>query len=66
MCASPCACRDKRVVREPESEADIWWGEGSPNYEMDEKTFILNRERAVDYLNMLERLYVFDGRPAAG
>ena len=65
VCASPCACRDKRVVREPESEADIWWGEGSPNYEMDEKTFILNRERAVDYLNMLERLYVFDGRPAA-
>ncbi|GAB4822262.1 hypothetical protein N2152v2_009308 [Parachlorella kessleri] len=53
--------KDKRVVREPESEADIWWGEGSPNYEMDERTFILNRERAVDYLNMLERLYVFDG-----
>lgn len=29
--------RDKRVVREPESEADVWWGAGSPNYEMDEK-----------------------------
>ena len=25
------------------------------------RTFVLNRERAVDYLNMLERLYVFDG-----
>jgi hypothetical protein len=25
------------------------------------RTFILNRERAVDYLNMLERIYVFDG-----
>jgi hypothetical protein len=25
------------------------------------RTFILNRERAVDYLNMLERLYIFDG-----
>lgn len=25
------------------------------------RTFLLNRERAVDYLNMLERLYVFDG-----
>jgi phosphoenolpyruvate carboxykinase (ATP) len=49
------------VVREAESEQDIWWGEGSPNYEMDERTFILNRERAVDYLNMLDRLYVFDG-----
>lgn len=25
------------------------------------RTFLLNRERAVDYLNMLDRLYVFDG-----
>ena len=25
------------------------------------RTFLLNRERAVDYLNMLERLYIFDG-----
>jgi phosphoenolpyruvate carboxykinase (ATP) len=25
------------------------------------RTFILNRERAVDYLNTLDRLYVFDG-----
>lgn len=25
------------------------------------RTFILNRERAVDYLNMLERIYIFDG-----
>jgi hypothetical protein len=36
--------RDKRVVREPSSEKDIWWAasdnapaNGSPNYEMDEK-----------------------------
>ena len=36
--------RDKRVVREPSSEMDIWWAapdnspaNGSPNYEMDEK-----------------------------
>ena len=28
---------------------------------MDEHTFMLNRERAVDYLNMLDRLFVFDG-----
>ena len=30
--------RDKRVVREPESEDDIWWNQdknGSPNFEMD-------------------------------
>lgn len=25
------------------------------------RTFLLNRERAVDYLNMLDRIYVFDG-----
>jgi phosphoenolpyruvate carboxykinase (ATP) len=32
--------RDKRIVREPDSEADIWWREGdngSPNYDMDER-----------------------------
>ena len=28
---------------------------------MDEHTFLLNRERAIDYLNSLDRLYVFDG-----
>jgi ATP-dependent phosphoenolpyruvate carboxykinase len=45
------------------SSLDRWNqdGNGSPNYEMDERTFLLNRERAVDYLNMLDRLYVFDG-----
>ncbi|KAL4422882.1 hypothetical protein ABPG75_009079 [Micractinium tetrahymenae] len=53
--------RDKRIVREPDSQHDVWWGEGSPNYEMDERTFALNRERAVDFLNQLERLYVTDG-----
>ena len=32
--------RDKRIVREPDSEADIWWRQGdngSPNYDMDER-----------------------------
>ncbi|WPT10910.1 Phosphoenolpyruvate carboxykinase [Picochlorum sp. SENEW3] len=53
--------KDKRVVKDPESMDDIWWGKGSPNFEMDEHTFRLNRERAVDYLNMLDRIYVFDG-----
>jgi len=60
--------KDKRVVRDASVERDIWWapraGEpanGSPNFEMDEHTFLLNRERAVDYLNMLDRIFVFDG-----
>lgn len=29
---------------------------GSPNIEMDEHTFLVNRERAVDYLNSLEKV----------
>lgn len=57
--------KDKRVVREPESEADIWWGHGSPNHPMDERAFILNRSRAVDYLNFLPSMFVFDGFASA-
>lgn len=120
LALSSCSPQDKRIVREPASEAHVWWGEGSHNYEMDERcavlcmlhllcccwarrgaavllepcmllksqpgqdnatglqvlkccprptprplappapcisTFTLNRERAVDYLNQLERLY---------
>ncbi|KAJ3119763.1 Protein kinase C-like 1 [Nowakowskiella sp. JEL0407] len=50
---------DKRIVDEPESSANIWWG--SVNIKMDQKVFMVNRERAVDYLNTCERLYVIDG-----
>jgi phosphoenolpyruvate carboxykinase (ATP) len=50
---------DKRVVRNPESESDIWWGR--VNIELDEDTFQVNRERAIDYLNTRECLYVVDG-----
>jgi len=51
--------KDKRVVREPSSEDKIWWGK--INIPMDEHTFLINRERAIDYLNTRDRLYVFDG-----
>ncbi len=50
---------DKRVVRNPESENDIWWGK--INIELDRHTFRINRERAIDYLNTRDRLYVMDG-----
>ncbi len=50
---------DKRVVRHPDSEADVWWG--NVNRAMDNHTFAVNRERALDYLNTRERLYVVDG-----
>lgn len=50
---------DKRIVRHPESEDDIWWGD--VNIAVDELTFAINRERALDYLNVLKKLYVVDG-----
>lgn len=50
---------DKRIVQHPNSENDIWWG--SVNMAVDEQTFQINRERAIDYLNTREMLYVVDG-----
>ena len=50
---------DKRIARNPASEQDIWWG--PVNIPVDETTFQVNRERAIDYLNTLDRLYVIDG-----
>ncbi|CAK8540382.1 unnamed protein product [Lathyrus sativus] len=52
--------RDKRVVKDDVTESELWWGKGSPNIEMDEQTFLVNRERAVDYLNSLDKVYVND------
>ena len=51
--------KDKRIVRHPDSEKDIWWGD--VNIEIDEKTFLINRQRALDYLNTRPKLYVVDG-----
>src|SRR5215831_18811458 len=51
--------KDKRVVKHPKSENDVWWG--PVNIPLDEKTFEINRQRAIDYLNTRERLYCFDG-----
>lgn len=50
---------DKRVVRHPDSEAEIWWG--AVNIPLESHSFDINRERAIDYLNTRERLYCFDG-----
>ena len=50
--------KDKRIVRHPDSAADVWWGD--INVPLDERTFCLNRQRAVDYLNTRKRLYVID------
>jgi phosphoenolpyruvate carboxykinase (ATP) len=49
---------DKRIVKDPDSERDVWWG--PVNVPMDEQAFRINRERAIDYLNICERIYVID------
>ncbi len=50
---------DKRVVDEPEVRDDIWWG--NVNIKLDPHSFTINRERAIDYLNTRDQLYVVDG-----
>ena len=50
--------KDKRVVRHPASEQDVWWG--PVNVPIDEATFQINLERAKDYLNTRRKLYCVD------
>src|SRR3954462_909787 len=49
--------KDKRVVKHPDSEAEVWWG--AVNIPLDARSFAINRERARDYLNTRDRLYCF-------
>ena len=51
--------KDKRIVDEPGSSEDVWWG--NINIKLDEAAFIINRERAVDYLNTRDHIFVMDG-----
>jgi phosphoenolpyruvate carboxykinase (ATP) len=51
--------KDKRVVKHPDSAGDIWWG--PVNIALEHQSFLINRERAIDYLNLKPRLYVIDG-----
>jgi len=51
--------KDKRVVKHPDSEANVWWG--TVNIPITPQTFAINRERARDYLNICDRIYCFDG-----
>jgi phosphoenolpyruvate carboxykinase (ATP) len=50
--------QDKRIVDEPSTSKDIWWG--PVNIKLDDHTFEINRERAIDYLNTREHLYCVD------
>uniref|UniRef100_A0A7S3EYP6 phosphoenolpyruvate carboxykinase (ATP) n=1 Tax=Haptolina ericina TaxID=156174 RepID=A0A7S3EYP6_9EUKA len=51
--------KDKRLVSEPGSVDNVWWG--PVNIKLSEQSFMINRERAIDYLNTRERIYVVDG-----
>ncbi|VWU49969.1 phosphoenolpyruvate carboxykinase [Hepatocystis sp. ex Piliocolobus tephrosceles] len=49
---------DKRIVKEMSSEEDIWWG--NVNIPIKEKSYRINKSRAIDYLNLQPNLYVID------
>ncbi|MEM8486529.1 MAG: phosphoenolpyruvate carboxykinase (ATP) [Bacteroidota bacterium] len=51
--------KDKRIVEHQDSKDNIWWGD--INIAVDEHTFMVNRERASDYLNTCPQLYILDG-----
>ncbi len=51
--------KDKRIVQSPESSDNIWWG--NVNIPLSERTFMITRQRAKDFLNSKERLFVTDG-----
>ncbi len=50
--------KDKKVVKNPESQDDIWWG--PVNFALSKKVFEINRERAKDYLNTRSMLFCVD------
>ncbi|KAI9826618.1 MAG: Protein kinase C-like 1 [Thelocarpon impressellum] len=50
---------DKRIVKEESSDKDVWWG--PVNKPMTPEVWRINRERAIDYLNTRNRIYVVDG-----
>jgi len=50
--------RDKRIVRHPDSAGNIDWG--PVNIGLDIQTYMVNHERAIDYFNICDELYVVD------
>jgi len=51
--------KDKRIVDQQPSSENIWWG--NVNIKLPPEIFEINRERAIDYLNTLDRVLVIDG-----
>ncbi|MGY3805402.1 phosphoenolpyruvate carboxykinase (ATP) [Pigmentibacter ruber] len=50
--------KDKRIVRHPESETFVNWGD--VNIPISEEGFNANKQKAIDYFKNQPRLYVFD------
>lgn len=50
---------DKRVVSHDDINDDVWWGD--VNVSVESFVFGVSRQRAIDYLNTREQLYVVDG-----
>ena len=50
--------KDKRIVKHPESEADVNWGD--VNIPITEEGFTANKQRAIEYFKKQKKLYVFD------
>ncbi len=50
---------DKRIVDRDSIREKVWWGD--INIPLEPKTFDINRERAIDYLNTRDRVFVVDG-----
>ncbi len=51
--------KDRHVVRQFNTEKDVWWG--SVNIPLEVDSFERNRARAIGYLNTRNLLYVIDG-----
>ena len=46
--------KDKRIVDSAPSNDDVWWG--SVNIKLAEKTFEINKRRAIDFLNTRDQI----------
>ncbi|MGD2045345.1 MAG: phosphoenolpyruvate carboxykinase (ATP) [Gemmatimonadota bacterium] len=51
--------KDKRIVEEETTRDDIWWGE--VNIPLPESSYRLNKQTAINYLNVRDHIYVVDG-----
>jgi phosphoenolpyruvate carboxykinase (ATP) len=51
--------KDKRIVERPTTKGDVWWG--AVNMPRDPNSAEANLQRAKDFFNLRERLFVVDG-----